>query len=41
MQIEQSSYSGIVLNIQEAFHVYLNKFDIVVAHLFFVILCKS
>ena len=26
---------------QEAFHVYLNKFEIVVSHLFFVILCKS
>ena len=27
--------------LQEAFHVYLNKFEIVVTHLFFVILCKS
>ena len=27
--------------VQEAFHVYLNKFEIVVTHLFFVILCKS
>ena len=27
--------------IQEAFHVYLNKFEIAVTHLFFVILCKS
>ena len=27
--------------IQEAFHVYLNKFDIGVTHLFFVTLCKS
>ena len=26
--------------IQEAFHVYLNKFEIVVTHLFFVILCN-
>ena len=27
--------------LQEAFRVYLNKFEIVVTHLFFVILCKS
>ena len=27
--------------VQEAFHVYLNKFEIVVTHLFFLILCKS
>ena len=26
--------------VQEAFHVYLNKFEIVVTHLFFVILCN-
>ena len=26
--------------IQEVFHVYLNEFEIVVTHLFFVILCK-
>ena len=30
-----------LLLLQEAFHVYLNKFEIVVTHLFFVILCKS
>ena len=28
-------------NVQEAFHVYLNIFEIVVTHLFLVILCKS
>ena len=27
--------------VQEVFHVYLNKFEIAVTHLFFVILCKS
>ena len=27
--------------VQEAFHVYLNKFEITVTHLCFVLLCKS
>ena len=34
-------YTDSTIPLQEAFRVYLNKFDIVVSHLFFVILFKS
>ena len=36
----QINYCMTLPYIQEAFHVYLNKYEIVVTHLFFVILCK-
>ena len=41
VQFDLECIKAFFSSVQEAFHVYLNKFEIVVTHLFFVILCKS